>query len=807
MFLSLLLGLFVLFAPCLAWEKLIPPERAIPTLEASLQVLAQAVLPLDQAVSMGISTPETKVQVVVEAEHLAEDTLFAVGAEVRHSAAELGLWEVLVPVENLVALATLPGVRYVRRPHRPHLLGTQGVDLTGARAWHIAGLRGQGVRVAVIDAEFQGLSQAQAQGRLRRVVVALDYTGEGLETGGGHGTACAEIVQDMAPEAELVLMKIANEVQLAKAVDDAIALGVKVITHSMAWFNTSFYDGTGVVCAIARKAGDRGILWVNAAGNFAAGAHWEGWWHDGDGDAFLDFAPGVNTNTFWPELLKPVGFWLTWDAWPATDQDLDLYLIHLPTGEVVASSTTTQAGAQPPTEQAFFVPTLPGPYGVVIHGHRLTKTVRLELFASATVKLQVSVAESSIPSPADAPFVLAVGAIPWRNWNSGPQAPYSSQGPTNASRGNPVQHVKPDLMGPDGVDTLIYGGAGFTGTSAAAPHVAGALALVWSAHPNWTAEQVRFWLEFAAADLGTPGKDNVYGWGRLRLPEPALPSPPAASTHSYTVPGWHLVSVPTVGDKAEIFGATLWHWDGAQYRALAPGEEVHPLRGYWARFPGPRTVTAQGTVPQEDQVLVLGHAGWHIVSSPWPYRKDAIRVLQGGEEKSWAEAVTAGWVRPTLWAYAPEERQYFSPETLEPWRGYWLYARAPNLVLRFRYGASGSAARERPYPQGEEAPPPPPEEGLPPQLQVLIVPNPWRGSGPLRFSVAGAQAVTALAVEIFDLSGRRVWQGSTPGAELLWLGQDDHGFPLANGVYLCVFRVEVAGKILGSGRLKLVILR
>lgn len=800
---GLLLGLPVLAAPLPPLEKAIPPAQALPTLEAALQILAQRGLEASSA--LGIKVQGERVQVVVEAEALEAEAVAALGGEIRHRAAAHGLWEVLIPPERLPALASLPGVRFVRRPHRPQPLGTQGVALSGAAAWHTAGLRGQGIRVAVIDAEFGRLSQALAQGRLRHVVAARDYTGEGLEAGGGHGTACAEIVQAMAPEAELVLLKIDNEVQLAQAVQEAVGLGVRVISHSMAWFNTSFYDGTGVVCEIVRQATTAGILWVNAVGNFAAGAHWEGFWIDRDGDGLLDFAPGVNVNPFEAEPLKPLGFWLTWDDWPTTDQDFDLYIVHVPTGQVVASSTTTQAGAQPPIEHVVFLPTLPGPYGVVIRGHRVTQPKPLELFASPAVKLGVSVAESSVPTPADAPFVLALGAIPWPRWASGPQAAYSSQGPTNASRLNPARHVKPDLMGPDGVDTFVYGAAGFSGTSAAAPHGAGAAALVWSAHPGWTAEQVRSWLESAAVDLGPSGKDNVYGQGRLRLPLPAMSSP--SLSHTYAHAGWQLVSVPTLGERAEAFGTTLWSWNGRGYEALPREAVLEPLRGYWARFSAPQTVTASGVVPTTDQSLALDRPGWHLVSSPWPYPKGAIRLARGEQVLGWAQAVAAGWVRPTLWGYNPANRQYFPAETLEPWQGYWLYAQAPGLVLRFSYAARGADLLEGPMPSAGEAPPPPPKDVLPEECEFFAAPTPWRGAGALRFWAVASAPIRALKVEVFDLSGRRVWEGGAQVGELFWHGEDALGTPVANGVYFCLVRAETEGNRTYSEMLRIVILR
>ena len=54
------------------------------------------------------------------------------------------------------------------------------------------------------------------------------------------------------------------------------------------------------------------------------------------------------------------------------------------------------------------------------------------------------------------------------------------------------------------------------GTSMAAPHVSGVAALVWSAIPNLTNTEVRDALIATAEDLGTPGRDDMYGAGLVQ---------------------------------------------------------------------------------------------------------------------------------------------------------------------------------------------------------------------------------------------------------------------------------------------------
>ena len=111
---------------------------------------------------------------------------------------------------------------------------------------------------------------------------------------------------------------------------------------------------------------------------------------------------------------------------------------------------------------------------------------------------------------------MSVGAVHWDEYNRGVVADYSSRGPTTDGR------FKPDLVAPSGVSTVSYGESeffyGYTGTSAAAPHVAGAAALIKSANPSYSRTQLWDALIEATVDIGDWGRDNDSGYGKLVLP-------------------------------------------------------------------------------------------------------------------------------------------------------------------------------------------------------------------------------------------------------------------------------------------------
>jgi subtilisin family serine protease len=121
-------------------------------------------------------------------------------------------------------------------------------------------------------------------------------------------------------------------------------------------------------------------------------------------------------------------------------------------------------------------------------------------------KLGTATKAGSIPFPSDGTEVVAVGAVDERGRRHG----YSSCGPVAGG-------LKPDLVATVPFPLLWRPDQPFSGTSAAAPQAAGLAALVWSRHPDWTANQVRAALERAARKPGSAHCIET-GHGAVRLP-------------------------------------------------------------------------------------------------------------------------------------------------------------------------------------------------------------------------------------------------------------------------------------------------
>jgi Ca2+-binding RTX toxin-like protein len=503
-----------------------PAEPAAQRLAGDLRDVARsasaagerAALRLAEARGLGVAG--RRVRVVIEAAGAsrpqAADAVSASGGAIE---AEYGrLIQAVVPPDRLRELALRGGVRLVRSPYRaePAAVSGEGVAATNAAAWHTAGLRGAGVKVAIIDLGFGGYLAAQANGDLPASLVTLDLcSGHFADPAENHGTAVAEIVHELAPAAQLYLICIGTDVEFAQAASYAKQQGVAVINFSVGFPSAGRGDGqaeAGMPESVVADARANGILWVNSAGNHAD-SHWSGVFTDSSGlgvHTYVGSDPDNDTTIPPGEALCA---WLKWDDWPRSSQDYDLFLFDAEPN-ILSASTNVQNGAQPPEEFACYEnqSSAAQQIYVVIAKKSATATPRLDLYTTTTLQHQVP--EGSIVVPATSPAAVAVGALCWQ---TEALEFYSSLGPTIDGR------TKPDLAAPTRVSTMTYGPgnclstSGFAGTSASAPHVAGAAALLKGRNPTLGASRLAAALEQHSTDLGVPGKDNSFGTGKLQL--------------------------------------------------------------------------------------------------------------------------------------------------------------------------------------------------------------------------------------------------------------------------------------------------
>ncbi|HMF12922.1 MAG TPA: hypothetical protein VKE94_11470, partial [Gemmataceae bacterium] len=134
------------------------------------------------------------------------------------------LVSILVPADRASALAELPIVSAIRLPRAARLqsvpagAGRDTIEALGLNRLHSMGHRGRGVRIAIIDGDFQGYADLVKSKRLPAGTRLIDLTAERnpdltpdafpTATGLGHGTRSALAAAQSAPEAEIVLIRV-----------------------------------------------------------------------------------------------------------------------------------------------------------------------------------------------------------------------------------------------------------------------------------------------------------------------------------------------------------------------------------------------------------------------------------------------------------------------------------------------------------------------------------------------------------------------------------------------------------------------
>jgi CSLREA domain-containing protein len=413
----------------------------------------------------------------------------------------------------------------------------EALEAIGAPDCHQSGITGKGVRVAVIDGGFLWYEAARDAGLLpENVHLVQDYNfTPPEEMTSAHGTACAEIIHQTAPDAELFLIPVSHtKFQTPNAVQWCTENGIDVINASWSSFNQSFYDGTGFVSELVQQAMDAGIVWVNSSGNYGSGEHWYGEWQDEDQDGVMEFSGADEENWFTLAKGQGVRIFLRWEGPDAWTTDLNICITytrwHLDTPddtEVVRGCSGGFVGAPKDfmefgwnneefclKDPATYRCTAPD-FGVSIEraggnplppGTQLSLSMFVDSFRDGQ-NMSYSMPENSVVDPGVYHGALTVGAINYNQWDAGTTAQYSSFGPTNSG----VQ--KPELMAPDAVATYMYDN--FYGTSASAPFVAGMAALVREFHPDLVPLDVKDRLMQTAIPLADALPDPVTGYGKL----------------------------------------------------------------------------------------------------------------------------------------------------------------------------------------------------------------------------------------------------------------------------------------------------
>ncbi len=452
---------------------------------------------------------------------------------------------------SVLAAPPPAGTRYrvEEPPQTDTFVAWEAIDALGVQLWHDRGYTGKGVKVAVFDVQWLNAEVWEAE--------LGDYTTHDCEASrscelpmdtlrprftweeGSHGVACAEVIRDLAPDAELHLVRVNGGTTLENAADWAAREGIDVVSMSMSFFSTSYYDGTGPINAVVDRLMAGGVLLVNSAGNYAT-EHWDGDFRDDDLDGQHEFP--------WGSEYLPIYYGegdhsvqILWDQYGRCgDTDFDIIAWDENANIVGRSSArqATDADECSPQERLTLHAARADWYYVQVLRVTGDPAVQFAIFARNGEVYEPT--PGSIADPSSHPGSFSVGAVRADGYLINNAESFSSEGPTHG--GTP----KPDIAGPDGLTTYTYGSTGFYGTSAATPAVAGAIVLMLEEDPRATPREAAARLAANALSGRSTWEpfDGELGAGRARLPVGARRGCDSSAVGVAALAGWTAALAP-----------------------------------------------------------------------------------------------------------------------------------------------------------------------------------------------------------------------------------------------------------------------
>jgi YDG domain/Subtilase family len=515
------------------------------------------------------ATGATLVDIRAEVSDALLRRIQGLGGQVINSHARFNAIRALVPVAQLEVLAGEAAVKSIKPADQAVLHKTNTSQGVVAHRADIArttyGVDGTGVSVGVLSDSVDSLAAVQATGDLPAQVTVLPGQGS---SGTGEGTAMLEIVYDIAPGANLFFATAnGGQAQFAQNILALGAAGCNVIVDDVGYLAEPVFQD-GIVAQAVETVTAAGAVYFSAAGNSGnltdgTSGVWEGDFVATAGSGPLagstvhDFGGGVSYDTV--TVDSPSLFTLQWsDAFGASANDYDLYLLNSARTVIYDASTDAQSGTQDPFEaidssgfnDVGNVLVIVQYSGSARYLHLNSNRGRLAIETSgqtwghSAAASAFSVAAVNVGTAGGGAFV---------GGSSNPVETFSSDGlrrvfytadgtpitPGNFSSTGGSVRQKPDIAAADGVSCATPGFNPFFGTSAAAPHAAGIAALIIANGLN-TPAQVREAITNTTWDIEAAGVDRDSGYGIVN----ALAAVGYEVVHTVTVSGI------TAADKA-----------------------------------------------------------------------------------------------------------------------------------------------------------------------------------------------------------------------------------------------------------------
>ena len=474
-----------------------------------------------------------------------------------------------IPISALAQVHKLNSLHYVtlsRMNTRSGKVASQGVAAMYADAAKIEyGLDGSGITVGVISDSYDCYSQSENPEKLQRTA-EIDKASGDLPDGAyaleesndclfrtDEGRALMQIVHDIAPQASLVFLSggngIASTINGIKKLVDEIEVDI-IVDDTGLGSETYFQDD--LISQTIDEAAEKGVIYVTAAGNSGRNAYQSA--YRNSFDSVLDvnahnFSDNGSTDVFQKFSLpenSTMNMTLQWSnpaysvsGSPGAQTDLDISIINSEGTQVILSANRINISNDPIEFISF---TNPAGSGQTSFNFMISKSsgeppelIKYVIEGRFAGKIEEYTTNSGTTvGRANAGSAISVGAVDYRKTpNTGATSPvlqhFSSAGGdtpilfdfAGERLAAPVVRAKPEIVGPDNVNTTFFNydddqgnvendsHPNFLGTSASAPHVAGVVALLLQLNPDFSPSDIKVILQQSAVDVVLRDKQDM----------------------------------------------------------------------------------------------------------------------------------------------------------------------------------------------------------------------------------------------------------------------------------------------------------